>query len=106
MNKIIFLTPEDVRYGFNLAGVDQIVVTKDEVCAVVEETVADKDTGILAIDERLADVIAEEKIVQIEQHMPGVLIIMPAPAKIETTDEDYTMRLIRRAIGYHVKLNV
>ena len=38
--------------------------------------------------------------------LTGILLVLPSPEKLPAEVEDYAARLIRRAIGYHVRLNV
>ena len=35
---------------------------------------------------------------------PGMVVLLPAPAAGAPLEEDYVLRLIRRAIGYQVRL--
>ena len=43
---------------------------------------------------------------ELEQAWNGVLLVLPSPEKPPAEVEDYAARLIRKAIGYHVRLNV
>lgn len=105
MKKVVVLTPHDVRYGFTLAGVDQRPVSPAEEEGLLQKVIADPDTGIVVIDERLIAGIGEERIRELEKHWEGIVVVMPAPENGDgATDEDYALRLIRRAIGYHVRL--
>jgi vacuolar-type H+-ATPase subunit F/Vma7 len=105
MKNLVFLTPADARHGFSLAGARQLVVTAAEAEATLRQVLADPDTRVAVIDERLLAGIAEERFQEMERRWFGVLIVLPAPAKAgEELTEDYALRLIRRAIGYHVRL--
>lgn len=107
MKKIIFMTPPDAEYGFALAGVTQYTCGQDKAESLLRQTMADPDTGIVVIDERLITAIDEKKFREMEQRWFGILIVLPAPEKAgEKPVEDYVRRLIRKAIGYHVRLRV
>lgn len=105
MKGIVFITPPDARYGFSLSGIPQYVVTPAEAEALLLQVMADPESGVVVIDERLVAEIGEERFREMERRWYGILIPLPAPEKgIET--EDYALRLIRRAIGYHVRLQL
>lgn len=105
MKNLVFITPADARHGFSLAGARQLVVTAAEAEATLRQVLADPDTRVAVIDERLLAGIAEERFQEMEKKWFGVLIVLPAPATAGVEPaEDYALRLIRRAIGYHVRL--
>ena len=103
MKKIVFITPRDAEHGFHLAGVMQYVISATETEDTLRRVMKETDTGIVVIDERLMEGIDERKIREMEDRWYGIFLILPAPEKgIEV--EDYAVRLIKRAIGYHVRL--
>ena len=104
MKKVVFITPPDAGYGFGLTGVVQYVTRKDEVNDVLKEPLGEPETGLVIIDERLIDGIPEERLREIEHGWHGVLLVLPSPEKPPPEAEDFAARLIRRAIGYHVRL--
>ncbi len=106
MKRIVVLTPADARFGFSLAGVSQLVLEPEEVDGTLAKIVQQAETGVVIIDERLVPAIPEKKLREIEKRWPGLVIVLPAPEKPETEVEDYALRLVRRAIGYQVRLNL
>ncbi len=106
MKRIVFLSPADARYGFSLAGVTQRTIEPHEAEQVLMETLQEKETGVVVIDERLMAAVPAGKVRDIERRWPGLLIVLPAPHKPEFEVEDYALRLVRRAIGYQVRLNL
>lgn len=104
MKRVVFITPEDARYGFRLAGVRQIVTSVEEAETVLSEALSDKETGIVVLDERLSRRIDVEKLRAVEERWFGLFLILPAPEKPVTGIEDYAIEMIRRAIGYHVRI--
>ena len=68
---------------------------------------ADPDSGVVVIDERLLTGIGEERFREMERRWYGMLIVLPSPEKVGAEGvEDYAQRLIKRAIGYHVRLQL
>jgi V/A-type H+/Na+-transporting ATPase subunit F len=105
MNRVVFITPHDARYGFSLSGALQHVTTPEDVEAAVRKAVADPDSGVVIIDERLVGAIGDERFREMEQRYYGVLLVLPAPERYGGV-EGYAERLIRRVIGYQVRLNL
>ncbi|HYA17646.1 MAG TPA: V-type ATP synthase subunit F [Bryobacteraceae bacterium] len=104
MKKIVTITPPDAAYGFALAGVRQLVRTPQELDATLPALMADPATGVIIIDERLVSGPAQRRIEDIERRWPGLVVVLPAPGKPQRPEEDYVLRLIRRTIGYQVRL--
>ncbi|MCX7793987.1 MAG: V-type ATP synthase subunit F [Thermodesulfovibrionales bacterium] len=105
MKKIIFITPEDAEPGFSLAGVIHHSVKPEECERLLKDLISDPETGLIAVDERLVNAMGQDKFKKIEEKFSGVMVIIPSPEKPEER-EDYLLRLIRRAIGYHVRLRI
>ncbi len=106
MKEIAFITPPDAAYGFKLSGVTHLVTENSEAKDTLRKTMDEPDYGLLIIDERLIAVITEERLRELEQAWNGILLVLPSPEKPPAEVEDYAARLIRRAIGYHVRLKV
>lgn len=104
MKKIVFLTPEDARYGFTMGGAVQHSVAAAEAEAALREVLADPESGVVVVDERLVEGIGMERFREMERRWFGILLVLPAPEG--EAGEDYALALIRRALGYHVKLQV
>jgi len=112
MKKITFITPSDASYGFSLTGLPQAAVEAADAEETLQRSMADPDVGLVIIDERLmsrgqtGQGMSHERIQELEQAWHGILLVLPAPEKPPDNVEDYTARLIRRAIGYHVRLKL
>ncbi|MCM2358104.1 MAG: V-type ATP synthase subunit F [Geobacteraceae bacterium] len=106
MKSIVFITPRDASYGFSISGVSQLAITPEEAEATLRKVMAEPDSGVVVIDERLIGGIGEERFREMEKKWYGMLLVLPAPERIGEEGEDYAVRLIRRAIGYHVRLNL
>ena len=106
MKKIAFITLPDAGHGFGLGGVPQVVAEPVQAEEALKKTMAESDTALVIIDERLIASMTEERLHELEQEWNGILLVLPSPVKPSAEVEDYAARLIRRAIGYHVRLNV
>ena len=104
MKKTIFITPMDAEYGFGLAGISHYTATAEDAEAMLGKTMAEPDTGLIIIDERMIKGMSEERMREMEERWTGILLVLPSPVKPSAEIEDYAVRLIRRAIGYHVRL--
>ena len=106
MKKIAFITPEDAEFGFGLAGISQYITRAEEAGNMLKEVLAEPDIGLVIIDERMIKAMDEEKLREMEERWHGILLVLPSPKKPAAGVEDYASRLIRRAIGYHVRLKL
>lgn len=112
MRKITFITPPDADYGFSLAGIPQMVAESLLSEDMLKKTMEDIDNGLIIIDERLVTAghdskgLSEERLRELEHQWQGILLVLPSPDKPPADTEDYAARLIRRAIGYHVRLKL
>lgn len=106
MKKLVFITIPDGEYGFSLAGVSQLAGEVGEAENMLKTAMDEPDTGLIIIDERLIRGMAEERLREIEKRWSGILLVLPSPRKPVAEMEDYAARLIRRAIGYHVRLRL
>ena len=103
MKKVVAITPPDARNGFACCGAVQHVVLPGETMAALERVMGEADNGVVILDERLLSEVDAEQLRIIEKRWPGVLVILPAPGGAGV-EEDYAVRLIRRAVGYHVRV--
>jgi V/A-type H+-transporting ATPase subunit F len=102
----VFITPSDAEYGFRLTGLRHYACTDEDVEETIRNIIAEPSTGLLIIDERLLINLEEEKLNEIESSWKGILVVLPSPEERKVEVEDYAMRLIKRAIGYHVRLQI
>lgn len=100
------MTPPDAEYGFKLTGLSHYACADEDVEGMLRSITAEPGTGLLIVDERLLKNIEEERLKEIESSWKGVLVVMPSPEEREFGAEDYAARLIKRAIGYHVRLQL
>jgi vacuolar-type H+-ATPase subunit F/Vma7 len=103
MNRFVVLTPSDAANGFACAGASQHAVLPGETTATLRQALQEAGSGVVILDERLVAEVGEERLQELEESWPGVLVILPAPGGAGV-GEDYATRLIRRAIGYQVQV--
>lgn len=103
MKKVVAITPPDAGRGFACCGAVQHVADAGTVIDTLKVVLSDPESGVVILDERLLPEVGEETLRELERQWPGVLVVMPSPGAI-ARDEDYAVRLIRRAIGYHVRV--
>lgn len=106
MGKIIVITPEDAAFGFRLAGAVHYVSRREDLEKTLLNARGDPDAGIAIIDERLLEDRSEENVKEIETMWKGIFIVLPSPVRRGPDTEDYAARLIRRAIGYHMRVQI
>jgi V/A-type H+-transporting ATPase subunit F len=106
VKKVVFITPADAEYGFRLTGAEHMAIGEEDLEETLRTVMANQETGLVILDERLARGMNEAKLREMEKRWYGILIILPAPERPGAEVEDYAMRLIRRAIGYHVKVKL
>jgi len=112
MRKIAFITPRDVEHGFSLTGLAQQIAEPLEMEETLKKTMEETENGLVIVDERLISPgreskgLSEERLSELEHRWQGILLVLPSPEKPPAEVEDYAARLIRRAIGYHVRLKL
>jgi vacuolar-type H+-ATPase subunit F/Vma7 len=106
MKKIAFITPSDAEFGFSLSGVPQRIAEAANAEDMLKQTMAVPDIGLAIVDERLLEGMQDEQLREFEQSWQGIFLVLPSPEKPRAEVEDYAARLIRRAIGYHVRLKL
>ncbi|HYA86006.1 MAG TPA: ATPase [Nitrospirota bacterium] len=106
MKKVEFITPPDAEFGFSLSGVPQKITETPDAEKVITQTMVEPDIGLAVVDERLITGMTDERLRELEHSWQGIFLILPSPLKPPPEVEDYAARLIRRAIGYHVRLKL
>ncbi|NIS61334.1 MAG: hypothetical protein GTO13_11750 [Proteobacteria bacterium] len=107
MYSVVIITDEGSLVGFRLTGVEVREATSETAAEVLRETIKRGDIGLIAINENFIKSF-DPKMMRIvtESEMP---LIIPFPPVVYTeekrdVEESYAAQLIRKAIGYHIKL--
>ena len=106
MKKIVVATPHDAAGGFAIAGVVHREAAAPHWPGLIDEAAADRAVGVIAIDERLIDRPLQEHLREVERTCSGVIVVLPTPGAPARPEDDYARRLVRRAIGYQVKVQL
>lgn len=104
MRQCLFITLPDGQYGFNLAGFSQQVIGPAQLEASLQQAMESQAVGMIVIDERLLAGIDGDRLQVIEKRWEGIVVVLPQPASPTEKEEDFAKRLIRRAVGYQVRL--
>jgi len=105
MSDIVIITPSDAYCGFRLAGITHLHSSSNQIMELLEKLIKSNSFSLIGIDERLLDESCEENLNTIEDNWEGTVVVLPPPAD-QLPQEDYIARLVRRAIGYHVRLQL
>lgn len=91
--------------GFGLAGVPADSVTGADPAETVEALLRRPDLGVLLLEERVYDTLSPELRRRVERSSVPVVVPFPSPGwTAARTAEDRVVELLRRAIGYRVRL--
>lgn len=109
--RVAAVVGEDLGKGFSLAGVDVITAHKSEQALdLLRDASKSRSWGIIIVDETLlAGVDEREKNALFERTIPLVIAIPGAMhwSDIEkSSSDDFVARLIRRAVGYQLNIQV
>ena len=104
---MIVIGPEDMIMGFRLAGFEVMKTTeKSNPTEIAERLVEDGRYAIVFMEEGLFNSIDEQTMRRIRKR--GLPVIVPVSVspnwKDERLKESPVARLIKRAIGYHIKI--
>lgn len=107
MSKFLVITYPDISTGFSLAGVEVKEAEVDEdITLFLHNIIENKEYGLIAVEEKLLKKVPEEDLKRIRKTGVPVIVPIDTPRSWhgEVEMESYLVRLIRRAIGYQVKI--
>ncbi len=107
MPRLVVLTDYDTGLGFQLAGAEVYKAKSSaEAEAGLNSLMLEKDIGIIAINEDFLEGFSENVKKRIEAGRHPIIFPFPSIKKWEEAapPEEYVALLIRRAIGYHLKI--
>jgi len=93
--------------GYRLAGLTtEEVANPDDVFARLAATAADPEVGILLVEQALLDAVPPIARRAVEHRALPIIVPIPAPDWTHTgaDAESFIVELLRRAIGYRVRL--
>lgn len=102
---VVMVRPEDAL-GFKLAGAKVEPVEAGEEVMVWRRVVSDPMSGVMAIDEQVLAAVPERLVKRV--HERGLPVVLPFALPRRWSEEGrgraYVAAIIRRAVGYAVKL--
>jgi V/A-type H+-transporting ATPase subunit F len=92
--------------GFTLAGVPVEEVEEEAVAERLKALLDDPGLGVVAVEEGLLRRIPEHLLQRVDRRGIPVLLPFALPKRWKEAGwgEEYVARVIRQAIGYHVKI--
>ncbi len=103
--RILAITEEGYDAGFRLAGVDaEIVKDNNGMLAIIEKCFEDKNYGIIIVDAEIFYKIEERKRKVLEESVMPVIIPLYLKQKGKVSAEEYLKEVVRRAIGYSIRI--
>jgi V/A-type H+-transporting ATPase subunit F len=105
MRLAVLVRPDDAR-GFQLAGARVVTATPGEEVTALRGLLADPALGVLAVEEELLAHVPARLLRRARERGIPVLLPFALPATYgeEGRGREYVAALIRRAIGYAVRL--
>lgn len=104
--KVLVVTGCGGSAGFRLAGLETRELAPDEVSSFMLELLAEGVYGIVIVEERLYTEISGQVMKRIEKKGLPMVVPVMVPRSWEETGpvESRAVRLIRKAIGYQIKI--
>jgi len=96
-----------VAAGFGLAGIRVLETgTAEEGVACLRDLLAQPDVGVVLVEEGLHDRLPEDVRRRLERNPLPMVVPFPGPVWEERPEaaESYIVELLRRVIGYRVRL--
>lgn len=107
MNRIVALVDEDTSLGFMLSGIEaEKTETPEEMKRQIESLMVDREVRVVVLDEQLFRQLPQHLQREIEESLSPIFVPIPTIRlwRGVTAPEEYLGRLIRRVIGYQIKI--
>lgn len=107
MARLIVITDPDTALGFRLAGVEATeVADADEAADRLLSLLKSEEPGIVMYNEEYHTALSEHSRVALEESTAPVFFPVPGRpvGRMGEPREEYLARLLRRAIGYQLKI--
>ncbi len=107
MPRLLVVTDPDTALGFRLAGIEVAEVTRaDKAVERLLALLRAKETGIVVYNEAYRSAIPEPYQAAMEECLAPIFFAIPVArtGRISERREEYLARLLRRAIGYQLKI--
>lgn len=106
MARLVVIAGPDACLGFNSAGVETREVDGAEPGEVLSEVFSDEKYGIVIVDDGLLGRAPANLMARVEKRGYPIVVPVTIPDRWEEEPEGESpvVRLIRRAIGYQIKI--
>jgi V/A-type H+-transporting ATPase subunit F len=107
MARLIVITDPDTALGFRLAGVEvEEAPTPADGGASLQSHLRTREKGIVVYNEEYAAMLPEKTRLALEDSLAPVFFAIPVAQAGRAAEprEQYLARLLRRAIGYQLKI--
>jgi V/A-type H+-transporting ATPase subunit F len=107
MARVVALTDPDTALGFRLAGIETLVLKQgEEIVPYLEELLEQKQTGVVILNEDHLKAVPERLQRRMETSLKPVFVSIPHVRSWREGEktEEYLIRLLRRVIGYQIKI--
>ncbi len=107
MGHVIALTDEETALGFRLAGIDgRAAATAEEAARMATEILHDPEARLVLVDEALFRLLPEGMQRTLDASRSPVFVAVPAARvrKAPVTPAEHVARLMRRVIGYQIRI--
>lgn len=109
--KVLVISERELAGGFALAGIETCVVSNaghasEALAAIIESG----EYGIVIMDEKLSSGLDRQVTAALSRGDGPILVTIPAELRWRDTErlphDDYVARLIRRAVGYQLNIEL
>lgn len=107
MARVIALTDPDTALGFELAGIEVVTAQDGEAARrFLAEMIDRKSPGVVLFNETFLSAVAEDLQKRLEDSLRPVFVPIPHAESWREGEkkEEYLARLLRRVIGYQIKI--
>jgi V/A-type H+-transporting ATPase subunit F len=108
MARVIAVTDPETAMGFRLAGIETLLVQQaEEAPRLLSELVDKKESGVVIFNEDYLKAIPEKLQKRMEDSLKPIFVPIPHIQSWREGEkkEEYLARLLRRVIGYQVKIS-
>lgn len=111
MSRVRAVLGEGLGAGFSLVGAEVEVVTdKESAREAILAAAADRECGILVLDEELFSALGDREKESLLQRTIPLVIMLPGELRWgeveELRSDEYVAALIRRAVGYQLNIRI